>query len=121
MDRCYGWRMPVAHQLAFFAPIPRGHEVLLVTFNMEGKSPKLVLDRTAANLYCPDALWGALHQDPVLAVSDPVAVLTRWSWTVQSAVAGICAGAVLSTKQSGGDRHDAKTLLLIEPAAAPYR
>lgn len=113
--------MPTAHELAFLAPIPRGHEVLLVTFTLEGKSPKLVLDRTASSLYCPEELWGPLHQDPVNAVTDPVAVITRWAWTVQSATEGVCAGALLSTKHRGGDRHDVRTMLLIEPAGAPYR
>lgn len=41
--------------------------------------------------------------------------------TVQSATEGVCASALLSTKHWGGDRHDVKTMLLIEPATAPYR
>ena len=116
----YPTHIPSLHELPFLAPIPRGHDVLVVTFTLAGKSPTIVLDRTAANLYCTEDLWGPLHQDPVLAVTDPVAVITRWTWTVRSAVEGVCAGAVMSTK-GWGDRHEVKTCLLVEPSAAPYR
>ena len=112
--------MPTAHDLPFLAPIPRGHEVLVVTFTLAGKSPTMVLDRTTSNLYCPEPLWGPLHQDPVLAVTDPIAVVTRFAWTVQSAVEGVCGGALVSTK-GWGDRYEIRTLLLVEPAGTPYR
>jgi hypothetical protein len=108
--------MPSLHELPFLAPIPRGHEVLVVTFASEDKTLTAVLDRTASSLYCPEALWGPLHQDPVRAVTDPVAVITRWAWTLRSAVEGVCAGAMMSTKSWGGDRHEVKTILLVEVA-----
>jgi hypothetical protein len=106
--------MPTAHELAFVVPIPRGHQVLVVTFTGQGKSPTMVLDRTASTIYCPDALWGPLHQDPVTAVTDPVAVITRFAWTVKSTTEGVCAGSLVSTNSSGGDRHEVKTILLVE-------
>jgi hypothetical protein len=112
--------MPVAHELSFHTPIPRGHDVLLVTFGLVDKTAVLVLDRTASNVYCAGALWGPLHQDPALAVTDPVAAVTRYAWKVRSAVEGVCAGALLST-EGWGDRHEVKSILLLEPAAAPYR
>lgn len=62
--------MPSLHELPFLAPIPRGHELFVVTFSMEDRS----------------------------------------------VVQGVCAGTLISTKRWGGDRFDAKTLLLIEPA-----
>lgn len=111
--------MPSTFELPFASPIPRGHDVLVVTFALADKAPTLVLDRTAAVLYCPEVLWGALHHDPALAVTDPIAVVTRWSWTVRSAMEGVCAGAVVSTKNWGD--FDVKTLLLVEKATTPYR
>lgn len=112
--------MTTAHELPFLAPIPRGHEVLIVKFSLAGKSPSLVLDRTASSLYCPEALWAPLHQDPALAVTDPVALVTRFAWVVKSAVEGLCAGALVATT-AGHDRYDVKTILLLEPPALPYR
>lgn len=112
--------MPSVHDLPFVAPIPRGHEVLLVTFTVDNQSPTLVLDRTTSIVYCPENLWGPLHQDPVLAVSDPIAAVTRFAWTVRNTVAGTCVGALIST-QNSGNKQEAKTRMLIEPATAPYR
>jgi hypothetical protein len=105
--------MPTVYELPFIAPIPRGHEVQVITFNGD-ESPTVVLDKTTSSLYCPEALWGPLHQNPALAVTDPIAVATRFSWTVRSVVAGVCAGAMMSTNQWGGDRHVVKTLLMVE-------
>lgn len=50
-------------ELPFAAPIPRGHEVVVVTFTLDDRSPTIVVDRTASTLFCPEALWGPLHQD----------------------------------------------------------
>lgn len=115
---CVG--MPSAHELPFAANIPRGHAVLVVTFTLGGKSPTMVLDRTASSLYCGEDLWGPLHQDPIHALTDPVTVVTRWSWTVRSAFEGVSAGALVQTK-GWGERHEVKTLLLVEPSGVPYR
>ena len=112
--------MPTLHELPFLAPIPRGHEVLVIKLTLGDKSPSVVLDRTAANLYCTDELWGPLHQDPGLAVIDPIAVAKRWNWAVKSVTEGVCAGAMISSK-SRGDSYEAKTLLLFEPPGTPYR
>lgn len=111
------------HELPFVPAIPRGHEVAAITFAMDGngKSPTLVFDRTAQAVYCPDELSGALQQDPATAVRDPVAVVTRWAWTVKSTTQGLCVGALIASKRSGAGGTDTKTLLVLEPAAAPYR
>ena len=111
--------MPSTHELLLVAAIPEGHDVLVVTFALADQTATLVLDRTASILYSPEVLWGALHQNGSLAVKDPIAVVTRWSWTVRSVVEGICAGAIVSTK-SWGD-FEVKTILLVEPATTPYR
>lgn len=113
--------MPTLCEVPFLASIPRGHDVLVVTFNLGDKSPSVVLDRTAANLYCTDELWGPLHQDPALAVTDPIAVAKRWNWKIKNAIQGVCAGAMISTKSWGGDNYEVKTLLVLETPAAPYR
>jgi len=109
--------MPSIIELPFLAPIPRGHDVVVVTFTLDDRSPTLVVDRTAGTVYCPDALAGALQQDPLHAVADPISTLTRWSWTVKSTMSGVCAGALVSTRVSGNNRYELKTHLLMEPAA----
>jgi hypothetical protein len=113
--------MATVHELPLLAPIPRGHEVLVVTFAFDGTASTLVLDRTALCLYYSEALRGPLHQDPLLAVSDPISVITRFAWTVQSAFEGVCAGAMMSTRQSGGELSELKTLLLLDAERPPYR
>ncbi len=108
-------------ELPFSAPIPRGNQVLIVTFANGEKSPTLALDQTASLLYCGNDLRGPLHQDPALAVSDPVAVVTRWAWTVTSHFEGICAGAMVTSKSTGDSRYEVSTTLLVELPGNPYR
>lgn len=38
--------MPSIHQVLFLAAIPQGHQVLVISFASEDKSPTVVLDRT---------------------------------------------------------------------------
>lgn len=112
--------MPSVHDLLFGAPIPRGNEVLVATFTLEERSSTLVLDRTTSTLYCPEELWGALQQDTINAVREPVGVITRWSWKVKGVVIGTCVGAIVSTTTRG--EQQVRTRLLVEPGpAAPYR
>jgi hypothetical protein len=115
--------MATVHELLFLAPIPRGHDLVVLTFGRvpasDGAST-VVLDRTASTLYCSEDLYGPLHQDPVLALTDPVAVVTRWAWTLKSTAAGICGGAMIATTGRGGGLS-AKTLLLMDPPGTPYR
>lgn len=107
------------HDLPFLAPIPRDHEVLVATFaTTENRIATAVLDRTASILYCPEDLWGPLYKDPVLAVTDPVAALTRWTWTLRTAVEGSCVGALVAAGRGG---EDARTRLVVEARTAPYR
>ena len=112
--------MASAHHLPFHAPIPRGHDVLLVTFGLENKAPTVVLDRTTSTLYCGEDMWGPLQNDPALAVTDPIALVTRWTWKVRSTIEGVCAGALISTRHVG-ESHDVKTILLVDAAGTPYR
>lgn len=110
--------MPSVHDLPFIAPVPRGHDVLVATFVIENRVAIAVLDRTASTLYCPEDLWGPLYQDPVLAVTDPVAALTRWTWKLRSATEGSCLGALVASSKNG---EEPRTRLVVEARATPYR
>jgi hypothetical protein len=106
------------HQLPFLAPVPRGHEVLVATLRRSPESDvlaSLVHDRTASVLYVGDTLLGPLDRNP-LAIQDPIAVLTRYTWVVVSASVGRVAGAMISST-SAGDQNHAQTRLFVEPAA----
>jgi hypothetical protein len=112
-----------AYELPFLAPVPHGHEVVLVALLRSAESTKktfLALDRTASILYCDDELWGIFRHEH--EVADPVAALTRWSWVVAKSTTGRVVGAMVSTADTGDSNH-AKTRLFIEPIVpgAPYR
>jgi hypothetical protein len=113
----------VLHELPFIAPVPRNHEVLVATLRRSPHSDtraSLVLDRTTGILYCSDALWGPLDRSP-LALTDPIGVLTRFTWTVVQTSEGRCMGAMISTS-SHGDSNHAHTRLYVEgPSATAYR
>jgi hypothetical protein len=114
----------VAHEIPFLAPVPRGHDVLVVWFKRTPEAPNesaaLVLDQTGGILYCDDTLWGPLGTDP-RASTDPVGVLTRWSWTVTRSYNGTVQGCAVSTKDRGDSNH-AKTRLFVERTnSTPYR
>jgi hypothetical protein len=110
-------------EIPFFAPVPKGHEVLVVTFELDGKSPMLVHDKSASTVfYYGDDLAGPLNRMPELAVTDPVAAITRFPWTVKSALAGLCTGALCTTHYTSARGPESTTRLFIEPASAqPYR
>ncbi|APR80708.1 Hypothetical protein A7982_06055 [Minicystis rosea] len=111
-----------ALELPFVASVPRGHEILVawLSHSPDAKDETaLVLDRTAGILYCDPSLWGPLGRDPRV-LQDPIAVLTRWTWTVTRSITGIAAGAVVVTT-SRGDSNDARTRLFVQGLAAPYR
>jgi hypothetical protein len=114
--------MPTALELPFAAPIPRNHEVLVVTFLRDAKDAHfVVLDQTNSTLYCAEELWGALQQDAALATTDPIAVVTRWAaWTVSATLKASCVGALVMTK-TWGDFAQKTRLLLETGATAPYR
>jgi hypothetical protein len=115
--------MATFFDLPFVAPVPQGHDVLVVHFH-QGEPTRLealVLDRTDRVLYCGDRLWGPLGNDPALALHDPVAVLTRFTWRTGQTVSGVSGGAIVSVKTSG-DANESRTRLFVEPGAgAPYR
>ena len=109
--------MPKIISLTFAAPVPRGHDVLVVTFTGPYANETVVLDRTDSVLYCSDVMLGVMQQHPEQAINDPIAVVTRWSWRVQEELQGTSAGSVLCTGRP------VSTRLLVEPATstAPYR
>jgi hypothetical protein len=110
------------HELPFLAPVPRGHDVLVVSLRRTPDDPSLsrfVLDQTDGVLYCDEKLWGAFGRD-VLATQNPLGVLTRWSWVVEKAATGRVAGVMISTK-NWGDTNHSETRLFVEPMGAPYR
>jgi hypothetical protein len=112
----------VLHELPFLAPVPRGHEVLVATLRRSPDSDQrasLVLDRTTGVLYCGEPLWGPLDRTP-LALTDPIGVLTRFTWTVIQRDEGRVMGAMISSA-STGDRNHAFTRLYLEAPAGPYR
>lgn len=112
-----------AFELPFLAPIPRGHEVLVVGLLRAPTATEpswLVVDRTAGILYCGENLWGPLGQSAE-AASDPVAVLTRWSWRVARSATGRVRAALVASSDVG-DSNFARTRLFLEPeGAGPYR
>src|SRR5262249_46404015 len=102
------------------APVARGHGVLVVEFAVAKKNAMMVLDRTTSCLFCEDELSASLHQDAALALTDPVALVTRSSWTVKLTVEGVCTGTITSIK-GDASRYATRTLILVESASAPYR
>jgi hypothetical protein len=113
--------MPTVIDLPFAAPIPKGNEVLVVTFELDGKSPTLVHDKTTGVAYFPDDLSGPLMRAPELAIDDPVGAITRFAWTVKNTLAGVSVGALVSIR-TGQRGHEESTRLLVEPASSqPYR
>jgi hypothetical protein len=112
--------MATAYLVPFQAAVPRGHGVLVVVVELGEKNATMVLDRTTSSLYCQDELSDPLRQDPALAVTDPISLLRRSSWTVKLAVDGVCAGTITSTK-GWSQRYGMSTCILVEPTSAPYR
>lgn len=104
------------------ASVPRGHEVLVAWLKHSpdaSRETALVQDRTAGILYCDHELWGPLGRDP-RALQEPLAVLTRWTWVVTRSIAGIAAGAVVLTTNSG-ESNAAQTRLFVQSPTTPYR
>jgi hypothetical protein len=108
-----------ALRVAFMAPVPAGHEVLIATLRMSEESDvraSLVLDVSARALYCDERLWDPLLGDP-RATIDPLAVLAQYSWVLETRTVG----RVLGTATASRDRANmasARTVLYFEPMAA---
>ena len=99
-------------ELAFLAPIPRGHEVSVSMLRREPESDvvtTLVVDRTSGIVYCGEMVWGLLEAHD-LALTNPLAALTRHAWRVESTTEGCVAGAMVSTTSTGR----AQTRLVLE-------
>ncbi len=113
---------PQPLDLPFVAAVPRTHDVLVAWLKRspdDTREAAFVLDRTAGVLYCDESLSGPLGRDP-RALADPIAALTRWTWTVTRSIAGVAAGSIVVTT-SNGDSNNAQTRLFVEPPATPYR
>lgn len=115
---------PQALRVAFLAPVPAGHEVLIATLRMSEESDvraSLVLDVSARALYCDERLWDPLLGDPRATV-DPLAVLGQYSWVLETRTTGRVLGTASATRDRA-DMASARTVLYFEPlAAAPaYR
>lgn len=110
-------------EIPLSAAVPRGHEVSIVSLRRDAsarESQWLVLDRTSGVVHASEALWGPLG-DTLAAALDPVAALTRWSWTVERVISGKVVACVVGTSDVG-DSNFAKTRLHLEPMpAAPWR
>jgi hypothetical protein len=106
-------------ELPFLAPIPHGHATVVAAFRRtnvpSGVVDWLVLDRTARVIYCAERLWGALNADPA-AFDDPIAVITKWAWALDSSMTGKSAGSMSMQERGDGT---AKTVLFVEPVVAP--
>ncbi len=112
-----------AHDIAFVAPIPAGNQVLIARVRRsEGESwtPTLVLDVSSKALYRNDTLYGPLSND-VLSTTDPLAVLTRWSWKVVKVSEGRVVGCIVSTTGTGDSNTATRLFVETTGAAAPYR
>ena len=109
------------YQFQFLAPVPKGHGVLVAQLQRHGGDEAwVVLDRTAAILYCDEAVWRSLprRDDALRAVRDPLGVLADHKWFPMTEASGICGGAVIATTDAG-DSNFARTYLLVEPG--PFR
>lgn len=110
-------------RLEFLAPVPRGHDVLVSWFKQQPDATSesvVVLDRTAGVLYCDESTWGPLGTAE-LALRDPIAVLTRWTWVLTRSLSGMSGGALVSTKDRGESNHVRTDLFVEEGAPSPYR
>lgn len=106
-------------ELPFLAPIPAGHEVLVVWLRQtpdDQRTRLLVLDQSARVLYCDDRLWGPLGANEQ-ATLDPVGLLTRLSWVEDRRLMGRVSGAMVTM----GASTELRTRLFLEPGSAPYR
>jgi hypothetical protein len=108
-----------AFELTFLAPVPRGNDVHVVAMRRDPDSEDLVwlvLDRTAGIVYCGEQLWGPLGASAAAIATDPVAALTRWSWTVARSVSGQVVAALVVSSDIG-DSNFSKTKLLVRHAS----
>jgi len=110
-------------ELPFLAPIPVGHEVLVVALRQSPEARRtqfLVLDQTVSVLYCDDRLWGPLSGN-VQATIDPVGLLTRFSWVVDRQFAGRVCGAMVGMA-TAEECNTLRTRIFLQAASdTPYR
>lgn len=107
-------------ELPFLAPVPFGHDVLVVFARTELSLARLVLDETTHVLYCEPRLWGALGTN-LRATVDPIGALAGWKWTIERTLRGRSAGAMIAPGEQGV-AEIARTRLFVEAApTTPFR
>ncbi len=115
--------MPSVLEVEFVAPVPRGHEVHVITLTHDelGRTAQLVHDRTAGVVYGGTVTAGPLARDVAFACADPASHLARFSWKVTQRDVGVAQGALVTTSNHG-EVNVAVTRLVLEPGpASPYR
>ena len=113
-----------AHELFFVAPIPRGHDVVIVTLTDTGvyfNNLACALDETAGILYCGEDLFDTFGRQ-VMSVTDPGALLAKLGRPALRTTKGRVVGSIVSTKHDG-DANFTRTRLFLQPttATSPYR
>lgn len=102
--------------LTFFAPVPRGHELHYATFHLgeSGTHAAFVHDVTAGVVYCSERLAGPLGSQA--AVQDPLGVISRFSWTLDTQERGRSLGTTCSA-----EGEQTRTRLFFTRDAGGYR
>lgn len=112
-------------EVAFVAPVPAGHEVIVLHLELEGagwldtSEAEVIVDATAGTVYADVAYFTVMKRRGLPAgppAHDPVAILGP-GWRPKRSMRGRAVGALVSTKD-GGEANHAYTLLHVVPLAA---
>lgn len=119
-----------AVQIGFVAPIPAGHEVIVISFEREGagwleaSEAEAVVDVTSGTIYADLTYWSAMkaHRFPDASpASDPAGALGP-AWRAKHSFHGRATGAVVSTRDTGDTNHACTILFLVPLDVTPgYR
>lgn len=110
-------------EVALSAPVPRGHEVTVVSLRRDSSAREvywLVLDRTSGVVHASEALWAPLG-DTLEAALDPVAALTRRSWTVDASTSGEVLACVVGSSDVGDSNFARTRLHVVVAPPSPWR
>ncbi len=119
-----------AIQVGFVAPVPAGHEVVVMKLELEGagwldiSEAVVVVDLTTGLVYADIGYWTAMkaHGIPDESPADDPARALGPAWRTKASIRGRSTGAVVSTKDSGDTNHACTMLFVVPPAAeAGYR
>jgi hypothetical protein len=112
-------------EVELVAPVPIGHDVLVLDLKLEGafwpltSTAQAVVDETTGTVFADENYWLALKEKgwpPLPPAADPVGSLGA-RWRVKRSVRGRVRGSVVSTKDEGDHNH-ARTLLYVAPPEA---